>query len=89
MGRGYNKHKNRIMNTENLGNKFLDRGMVEIGGVAWVPLAVTLFELEFHEVASDWSEDHVAGLATNRVVELEDPIVAGTTIPYSQALVPR
>lgn len=53
-----------------------------------MPLAVTLVELELHKVAGDRGEEHVAGLAANGVVELEDLVVAGTTLPRSYALVP-
>lgn len=54
-----------------------------------MPFAVTLVEFELHEVAGDGSEEHVAWLTTNGVVELEDLVVAGTTLPNTQALVPR
>lgn len=67
----------------NLGNGFADFGLEEIGGVTRVPFAVTLFEFELHEVAGDGGEEHVAGLAADVVVELEDLVVAGMAIPDS------
>lgn len=66
----------------------MDRGVVEIGGVTRVPLAVTVLELELHEVADDGGEEHVAGLAADGVVELEDLVVSRTAFPHSKALVP-
>lgn len=72
-----------------LGDELTDRGTVEIGGVTRVPLAVTLIEPEFHEVAGDGGEEHVAGLATNGVVELEDFVVAGMSLSHSHVLIPR
>lgn len=66
----------------------MDRGAEEVGGITRVPLAVTLVELELHEMAGDGGEEHVAGLAANGVVELKDLIIAGTPLPHSHALVP-
>lgn len=72
-----------------LGDEFMNGSAEEIGGVTGVPLAVTVVELEFHEVAGDGGEDHVAGLAANGVVELKDLVVAGTPFSHSHVLVPR
>ena len=66
----------------------MDGSAVEIGGVAGVPLAEAFFELELHEVAGDGGEEHVAGLAADGVRELEDLVVAGATVPHSEALAP-
>lgn len=62
--------------------------MVEFGRVARVPLAVAFFELKLHEVAGDGGDKHVAGLPINRVIELENAVVARAAVPGSQALVP-
>lgn len=43
-----------------------------------MPLPVTFFEVELHEVAGDGGEDHVAGLRSERVLELEDSVVGRT-----------
>lgn len=71
-----------------LGDEFADGNVVEIGGVAGVPLAEAVFELELHEVAGDGGDEHVAGLSVNRVIELENPVVARAAVPGSQALIP-
>lgn len=51
--------------------------MEEVDGVAGVPLAVAVVEVELHEVAGDGGDEHVAGLRADGVVELEDAVVPG------------
>ena len=58
--------------------------MVEVGGVAGMPFAEAIVELELHEMASDGGDEHVATLAADGEVELEDAIVAGAAITRPQ-----
>jgi hypothetical protein len=53
----------------------------EIGGVAGVPAAEPLLELELHEMACDGGDEHVAGMAADGVAELEDAVVRGPPRP--------
>lgn len=43
-----------------------------------MPLPVAIVEVELHQVAGDGGEDHVAGLRSERVLELEDAVVGRT-----------
>lgn len=64
-----------------LGDGLADGGVEELHGVAGVPAAVAVVEVELHEVARDGGDEHVAGLAANGVVELEDAVVPGPARP--------
>jgi hypothetical protein len=65
-----------------LGHKLADRGLEEVGGVAGVPTAAEpLLKLELHEVSCDEGDEHVAGLAADGIVELEDAVVRGPPRP--------
>jgi hypothetical protein len=64
-----------------LGHKLADGGLEEIGGVAGVPAAEPLLELELHEMACDGGDEHVAGMAADGVVELENAVVRGPPRP--------
>lgn len=55
--------------------------MEEVGGVAGVPAAEPVLELELHEVARDGGDEHAAGAAIDGVVELEDAVVLGPPRP--------
>lgn len=55
--------------------------MEELGGVAGVPAAVAVVEVELHEVTRDRGDEHVAGLGADGVVELEDAVVPGPARP--------
>jgi hypothetical protein len=66
----------------------MNRSLEEIGGITRVPFPITIIEFEFHEMTDDGGEEHVTRLAANGVIELEDPVVARTTVPNSKTLVP-
>ena len=70
-----------------LRNVFANRGVVEIEGVAGMPFSIPLFKFKLHEMSSDGGEEHLAWLSTDRIVELEDPIIPRPTISHSQTLV--
>lgn len=78
----------------NLWNELADGSVVEIDGVARMPLAVSIVEFEFHKVAIDGGEEHAArdgavgGGDGDGVVELEDLVAAGAAIPEVEAAVP-
>lgn len=55
--------------------------MEEVGGVAGVPAAEPVVEVELHEVARDGGDEHVAGAAADGVVELEDAVVPRPALP--------
>ena len=71
-----------------LGDEFVDGSLEEISGVTGVPFAISVLELELHEVASDGSDEHVAGPPVDSVTELEYLVVARAALPGSQALAP-
>jgi hypothetical protein len=60
-----------------LGHGLADGGVEKFGGVAGVPAAEAVIEFEFHEVARDGGDEHVAGAAIDGVVELENAVVLG------------
>lgn len=53
-----------------------------MGRVTGVPLAEAVFELELHEVANDGGDYHLAVLAANGIIELEELVVAGPSFPH-------
>lgn len=63
-----------------LWNVFADRSLIEVNRVTGVPLAEALLEFDLHEVTGDGGEDHMTWLATNRVIELEYPVVTRATL---------
>lgn len=63
---------------------FPDRGMVEIDGVAGVPLAISFVEFSLHEMAGDWGECHLELLILNGIIELEDPVESRPSISNPQ-----
>lgn len=84
--------KGKCKNEENetdLGDKFADGSVEKLNWIARMPFAVPFFELELHEVASDGGDEHIARLASNGVVELENLVVARATFANSKTLVPR
>lgn len=70
-------------NETDLRDKFVDGSVEELDWVAGIPFAVPFFERKLHEVTSDGSDDHIARLSPNGVVELENLVVARATIANS------
>lgn len=64
-----------------LGYGLANGGVEEISGVARVPAAEPVVELELHEVSRDGGDEHVAGAAANGVIELEDAVVPRPPLP--------
>lgn len=69
-----------------VGDGLAERGVEELGGVAGMPLAEAVVEVDLHEVAGDGGDKHVDGDAIDGVRELEDLVVAGTAVPNAEAL---
>lgn len=66
-----------------------DGSGVEIGGIAGVPLAEPLLEIELHEVAGNGGDQHATVLPPDAVVELEDLVVPRPPFPDPHPLAPR
>lgn len=71
------------------GNKYLrdalaDGGVVKVGGVAGVPLAEAVVEVELHKVAGDGGNEHVAELGADSVLELKHPVVPRPPLPGTE-----
>lgn len=63
---------------------FFDGGMVEIGRVTRVPIAIPIVEIELHEMAGNGSEGHLKWLVVNGVVEFEYLVVSGAAVSHSK-----
>lgn len=70
-----------------VGDGLADRRLEEVGGVAGMPLAESIFEFDLHEVAGDGGDEHLDGNAIDGVRELEDLVVTGMAFPHAEALV--
>lgn len=82
-----NYSKNTLKSTRYLGDMLTNGGVIEIGGIARVPLAVAFVEIKLHQMASDGGHQHVTWLPSNWVIELVYLVVARPPFTNAEALV--